>query len=245
MSVSAIETDAFDFIDQLSGINTLDGLLSAFARRLDQFGLTNFLITGLPPPRAELEDHIVLSGWSQQWFDHYMHQHYYTDDPMARYTRSAIGPFRWSEVAWREGATDRSRRVMHEASEFGLNDGISVPIYGANGDQSCVTMGGRRIELPPHSREAIHLMSMYLHHRSRVLLEGDRGEARPRHDISKRELECLSWVSRGKTDWEVSRILNISEDTVSRHISNATKKLGSVNRTQAVAVALLERLIAP
>ncbi len=34
---------------------------------------------------------------------------------------------------------------MDEASEFGLKDGFSVPIFGPDGDQSCVTMGGEKL----------------------------------------------------------------------------------------------------
>ncbi|WP_376767374.1 helix-turn-helix domain-containing protein [Paludibacterium denitrificans] len=39
--------------------------------------------------------------------------------------------------------------------------------------------------------------------------------------LTPREKECLSWVSAGKTSWEIARILNVAEATVIFHISNA------------------------
>jgi DNA-binding CsgD family transcriptional regulator len=59
---------------------------------------------------------------------------------------------------------------------------------------------------------------------------------RPR--LSERERECLAWASVGKTAWEISEILNISEHTVVAHLNAATRKLGAVSRGHAIAQAL-------
>ncbi len=61
--------------------------------------------------------------------------------------------------------------------------------------------------------------------------------------LTPRELECLRWCSRGKTNWEISRILDLSERTVEHYLSRANRKLGTGNRTQAVARALKLNLI--
>lgn len=58
--------------------------------------------------------------------------------------------------------------------------------------------------------------------------------------ITKRELECIRWASEGKTSWEISQILNISERTANFHISNYIQKTGSTNRQQAIAKCLLK-----
>jgi DNA-binding CsgD family transcriptional regulator len=56
--------------------------------------------------------------------------------------------------------------------------------------------------------------------------------------LTARELEALRWTMDGKTAWEVGAILKISEQTAARHLSNATRKLGCVNKVQAVVKAL-------
>ena len=57
-------------------------------------------------------------------------------------------------------------------------------------------------------------------------------------DLTPREIECLELAADGKSEWEISRILGISEHTSEKHLLNAKTKLGAVNRTQAVAVAI-------
>jgi DNA-binding CsgD family transcriptional regulator len=55
----------------------------------------------------------------------------------------------------------------------------------------------------------------------------------------------LSWLARGKTTWEISEIINLSERGVIWRLNNALKKLDAVNRTQAVVVAMRTRQINP
>jgi DNA-binding CsgD family transcriptional regulator len=55
--------------------------------------------------------------------------------------------------------------------------------------------------------------------------------------LSAREKEVLDWVKQGKSSWEISVILCISESTVNFHIYNIMQKLGTINRPQSIAVA--------
>jgi len=52
--------------------------------------------------------------------------------------------------------------------------------------------------------------------------------------LSKREVECLRWAALGKTDHEIGVIISRSQATVRFHIRNATEKLESVNKSQAI-----------
>jgi DNA-binding CsgD family transcriptional regulator len=61
--------------------------------------------------------------------------------------------------------------------------------------------------------------------------------------ISARELDCLKWTAAGKTAWEASVILGISERTVRFHLNAAREKLNCATTTQAVAKAIANQLI--
>ncbi len=61
--------------------------------------------------------------------------------------------------------------------------------------------------------------------------------------LSMREREVLKWLKSGKSSWDISVILGISERTVNFHINNVMKKLEAVTRTQAVATAIENELI--
>lgn len=56
--------------------------------------------------------------------------------------------------------------------------------------------------------------------------------------ISKRQREILQWIYQGKTNWEISKILDINEETVKYHIDQAMNKLNVKTRAQAVGRAL-------
>lgn len=61
--------------------------------------------------------------------------------------------------------------------------------------------------------------------------------------LTKRETEVLRWISNGKTTWEISVILLLSEATIAFHVKNLMCKLDVHNRQQAVVVALRSGLI--
>lgn len=56
--------------------------------------------------------------------------------------------------------------------------------------------------------------------------------------LSGRELQCLEWVSLGKTSWETASILGLSERTVNFHLCNACRKLKVYGRQAAVVKAM-------
>ena len=57
------------------------------------------------------------------------------------------------------------------------------------------------------------------------------------HPFSQREVEVLHWLNAGKTSWDMSVIMKISERTVNYHVNNIMTKLNVTNRSQAVSEA--------
>jgi DNA-binding CsgD family transcriptional regulator len=63
--------------------------------------------------------------------------------------------------------------------------------------------------------------------------------------LSAREKEILEWIKQGKSTWDISVILGISQSTVNFHIYNTLRKLEATNRVQAIAIAIHMGIIAP
>jgi DNA-binding CsgD family transcriptional regulator len=61
--------------------------------------------------------------------------------------------------------------------------------------------------------------------------------------LSPRETTVLMWMKQGKTNWEISRILGVSERTVRFHVEGIFLKLDVSSRTQAVAFAMEQGLV--
>ncbi len=78
----------------------------------------------------------------------------------------------------------------------------------------------------------------------KVLQELSRPSDRPLtpEPLTKREVEVLQVVARGKSNQEIAEELVISEATVRTHVSNILGKLHLASRTQATLYALREGL---
>jgi DNA-binding CsgD family transcriptional regulator len=55
----------------------------------------------------------------------------------------------------------------------------------------------------------------------------------------------LTWVANGKSSWEIGEQLHISCRTVKEHVKNLCRKLDAVTRTQAVMIAVRDKIIQP
>ncbi|TOB84204.1 helix-turn-helix transcriptional regulator, partial [Vibrio parahaemolyticus] len=56
--------------------------------------------------------------------------------------------------------------------------------------------------------------------------------------LTLREKEVLKWSSMGKTAFEISLILGVTERTVTFHVNNAIRKLQTTNKIGAVTKAI-------
>jgi len=64
-------------------------------------------------------------------------------------------------------------------------------------------------------------------------------------DLSDREIEILSLVSKGATNKEIAKSLMIAENTVKVHVKNVLEKLRLKNKQQAAAYASQHGLLPP
>lgn len=63
------------------------------------------------------------------------------------------------------------------------------------------------------------------------------------HDLSEREREVLALMKEGLNNREIGERLVISSSTVKNHVSSILSKLGTISRTQAVALAIEQKLL--
>lgn len=220
-------------IDQASSVREVVRLLRD---GLEQFGVMSCMVTRLPHQHApRWQEHIVINEWPREWYDHYIRRAYYRHDPCVALSRTAVGPFVWSDLA-RSQMSDEARLVMDEATEFGLREGICIPVAADQCEPAVVTVAGGELDLAPMARCAVHALARHAYQAAIRLVphEDEHGWRR----LSQREREILRWVADGKTAWAISRILNISENTVNSHLRNMRRKLDTSNTIHTVTEAL-------
>ncbi|HEV3184425.1 MAG TPA: LuxR family transcriptional regulator [Xanthobacteraceae bacterium] len=228
---------AFELIDDFERTRTPEEVVEQLASALSVFGYSTILITGVPEPPQRVEPYFLMNGWPRGWSGHHADASYYADDPAAAWCRRTINPFEWSQPMGEPERAPRAAAVVPVAEDLDMKKGFLVPVIRASGSTSCVTMAGERPEIESRARRAVYMLSLYAHARAVSLLDCSDG-AGPRRDLTLREREVLQWIAAGKSSWDVSVILGISERTVNWLISRATRKLNAVNRTHAVVNAI-------
>ena len=60
--------------------------------------------------------------------------------------------------------------------------------------------------------------------------------------LSRRELQVLEGLSKGKSNKEIARDLDLQEPTIKLHVKTLYRKIGAANRTQAALISKEEGL---
>lgn len=205
-----------------------------------EFGLTALIACSLPDRRVtpgQLRKLILLQGWPDEWLRIYVSSGHLRRDPVVQMMRRKPRTFRWREAFECELLAREGREVIGQASEFGLCDGIAFPMFTLDGTRILVSLGGSALHISDENLQQLSLLSNYALGRALQLSVTHHSSPGCCH-LTSREIECLRWAALGKSEWEISQILGISEHTSEKHLLNAKSKLGAANRTQAVVEAI-------
>jgi len=227
---------ALEFVDAVGRAPTPADVETLFRANIAQAGFGAYVMCGLPDAQTDFKNRVLANGWPAEWSRIYLSENLAKNDPVERHCLRSVDPFDWCNAPYDPEAEPAAGTVMRRAAEFGMKQGYCVPIHYGDGSGAAVSISGERPDLGNGVRPAMHLMSLYAHHRVRSLIR------RPLTDgtrfLTDREREVVRWALAGKTDWEIGMILKISERTARAHMANAAKKLLATNRTHTVVQAL-------
>lgn len=236
---------AFDFIELAHDLKTIKELKTAFSAEVAAFGFEHFLFSRVSPMghirhqnAAEYAlEHALLKEWPDEWHKRYVSQGYVNRDPVARQIFSNTLPFTWNELRQQGLIRPTEECIFDEARTWQMNDGLAIPIRSLDGLQAAVTLAGRTPNVSNPVRAAIHLIVIYTDAKEQEL-SNRRSHLKPTYCMSPRERECIKWIIAGKSTWDISQILGLSEQTVAAYIRNAMQKMNVTTRAQLVAEAL-------
>ena len=159
-------------------------------------------------------------------------------NPLLTAIREGRTCYRFTDFAPRD---DPDYAVYWDAlSEARIHDALCATSYGPDGLIASLHLGFGDCELEPGQGLAIQVAGLAL--TERLMTFADDSDATP-VKLTSRERDSLALVADGKTDWEISVILGVSEATARFHVDNGRRKLGAVTRAQAVALMVNQRLI--
>ena len=130
------------------------------------------------------------------------------------------------------------REVTNLKLDFGIKTCLSLGVRGVVGQCTWFVYSNFDQKLLWKLRTMMQILAPHFHlayMRATTWTEGPRVQD-PKVGLTAREEEIMRWVAEGKTNWEISVILNVSLNTIKFHLKNIYQKLGGVeNRWAAVA----------
>jgi DNA-binding CsgD family transcriptional regulator len=189
-------------------------------------------------------DFVVVGNTPQEFLDTFNDANAMRRDPVMQHCKRQSLPIIWDQGTYTaQGQGD----MWEEQALFGYQTGIAMALHLPEGRHFMLGVDRDRA-LPGDRHELTRLVAdlqLFTVHAldaaMRVLVPSQTDVEQPQ--LTPRESEALRWTMDGKTAWEVGSILGITERTAVLHINNAMRKLGCVNKHQAVLKALRLGLI--
>lgn len=180
----------------------------------------------------------VRTNYPDAWVSHYLLNDYVRIDPVLHMAEQTAGPFCWSIIT----PQGLQIEMMEQAAKYGLGQtGFSVRHIDAIGRRSILSCnaqdakgGDQWAPYLPDMREGLIHLAHDVHHMALAEIYVD-GEVLPQ--LSPREIECLKWTAKGKSNTDIAIILELSEHTVRGYLKDARTKLDCVTLAQAVSKA--------
>lgn len=188
---------------------------------------------------------VVNISYPHEWLEIYLSRKFYLIDPVFKNNFTNFGLQYWPDT-YKTSAPPAE--YLSLAVNYGLRDGYTYGVKNKKGTEgslfsiNCKSSVSRKSRAF-HRRVAVILTHIAPHlHQTlyRIFVPSNKKHMKP---LSSREIEILNWIKEGKSSWDTSKILGISESTVNFHITNVMQKLDAVSRPQAVANAVLYGLI--
>jgi len=238
-----IRRNAFEFVEGIERLSTTGAIMDAMDVLLKKHGGEYHCVSFLASATETLDDVLLSNRLPDEWLKLYIERDYVHHDPAFRYAKTVVRPFRW----FKESPYDPEREpgaaeVVQRAGDFGILDGFLIPVASTVGRTGQIWFGGRTLDLPQQQVPALHLMAIYAF--DRILKLHGRPAPLPAK-LTPRERQILTLAAQGKPTWEIGEALHISSRTVKEHIKNLCPKLGAVTRTQAVMIAVRDKIIQP
>lgn len=232
-----------EFVRSLDRATSQAEICAQILEKTRSFGVEHVLAGTIPLPgemSRSQRSNVLLDSWPTEWAVRYFSRNYIFSDPAIRLLPEGHA-FVWSEIEHLTKIGNKGQRVMEEAADFGLRNGITIPLLPLENEVIGFSLAGRHLEVSPMEQSMLTMLASYAV--GRAIAIRDDAE-RSRVELNEREIEILRWLSDGHVPHEISARLNISDKGVEWHLRNIRMKLSVKTTTWAVAEAIRLGLVA-
>ncbi len=208
----------------------------------DILGFHYFALSRHPNRVSDKRVEAPIHNYPEGWADEYEHKKLFLADPVHRACHRWACGFRWKELSNIIPLQTHDAFMIDQAKRFGIEEGFTIPtnVPGAiRGSVTFATMTGQAF---PESQLLDAQACGSILFQSARMIAGDLAYS-PRGRLTDRQLECVLWAGRGKTNSEIATILDIEPDTVKKHLSAAFVRYDVVKRGSLAYGAMLEGVL--
>lgn len=229
------------FVRDVRDLDSEEALAGALADVCRDLGFRYFALTHHVDVRrtsAAIRIHNYPEGWAE-WFDE---RSLGLTDPVHRATNVTSVGFAWSRLPDMIALTPEDRRILDLARREGIGEGFTVPAHvpgEAHGSCSFACVAGEPF-LDQHL-PLLQLVGAFAFEAARAMRR--RQLSKGPVQLTDRQRECVMWAARGKSDWEIAKVLGVSEATVGEHLRHAYERYGVGKRTLVAVHALFDGTI--
>jgi DNA-binding CsgD family transcriptional regulator len=182
-------------------------------------------------------DHGINVSFPDEWVREYSVKNYFYLDHITKETFRTCQARHWAYLTQSYEVT-----VPKEIKTLNLDLGMKecyahgVKALKPEQSRSMFCFSGPSIKSDPRTIVIMEYLIPHLHLALSRICNKQQADKKS-VTLTSRERDVLNWLKEGKSSWEISVILGISERTVNYHVYNLMQKLEVVNRPQALAVA--------
>ena len=233
-----------NFLDIIAGFSrakSIPELGRLFKLYMAAQGITGYTFTyfGYRGKKGESFSHELVSERLRAWHDYYHESRYGDTDSVHQDAHKSLLPIFWDvQVQFKNAATEKERKMRQESLDFGVRQGVSIPVHGPGGDFAELTLRQFKGESCMSGWEAkqhewyLVALAYFNYMRELILIT----EVSKSGLLTRREQQCLKLIAENYNVMQMAAALDMSERTVNFHIQNLNHKLKVRNKYEAVSV---------
>jgi LuxR family quorum-sensing system transcriptional regulator CciR len=230
---------ALNFVERAKTVQSHDELASLLEEATLAMGFSYFALVHHVDLKRASPATMRIENYPPEWVGYFLEHRLFAEDPIHRACLVSRVGFSWAEVPKRIRMTRRQWSILESAASHGLRHGYTVPVnIPGECSGSCSFAMDGDAQIPHESPLLAELVGGFAFETARRLRPARGQPPLTFPQLTPRQHECLVLAMQGKSDWEISRILERSHDTVIQHLEMARQKF-EVQRRLPLAIRAL------
>ena len=224
------------FFEQYQHFADIEELRASLESVTHSLGFSYFALIHHANPDSKRDLLVHLHNYPPDWATYYVEHQLFRHDPVLEACNHTHVGFAWEDIESLIRMTPRLAFTIESSAKNGLGTGFTVPAHIPGeppGSCSFVTKPG--VPLPRHNLLTAELVGSFAFQAARRITGLAQIANLSHSGLTHRQRDCVYWMSRGKSSWEIAVILGISKETVTQHLKMAGERLG-VSRRLPLAI---------